>query len=140
MATRKVAALIGPTYDLIASYPEGITINEMCLELDMDKFQCNQVIREIRRIFADAKENLVCEPQPGVRRQQWLYRMTGDSDKARFWISNRLNDTEARLGTILDVTHSISLATDARTIEGQKARKIHRTLEYLEKELAEITN
>ena len=95
-----------------------------------------QVVRRLRLVFAGDDINLVCEPQ--MLREPWVYKLVGNVEDARSWSTNRISDIETRLETIQAVAESLTNATDGRTIEGRKARKIHRTLGYLIGELAEI--
>ena len=123
-------------FDFLADRPNGATVTDMRNEFGWGHGQTNQAIRALRKVLAEDVINVVCEPH--VHRGRWLYRLVGHPADSRFYVTNRLLDLEARLETQQYVTESLEHATDGRTVEGRKARKIARTLSYLQKELADI--
>jgi len=131
-AAEKIAAL----YDLAADRPEGFTYIDVEEHLGWGRQTFFGVVRQLRLVFADDEINLICEPDGYL--EPWRYKLVGNVDAARGWSTNRIGDIETRLETIQSVAETLTKATDGRTIEGRKARKIHRTLGYLIGELAEI--
>jgi hypothetical protein len=124
-------------YDYAVGKPEGFTYEEVERDLGWERVRFFGVVRELRLILGDDDEiTLPCEPQGP--REPWLYRLVGNYDDVRPWVVNRLGDMEARIETLSAVAHTCARVTDARSIEGRKARKVSRTMDYLASELAEI--
>jgi hypothetical protein len=130
------AEQIAALFDFAADKPEGFTYIDVRATLGWQRDQFVKVARQLRLVFADDQINLVCEPQGSC--EPWRYKLVGNVEDARAWSSNRIGDIETRLETIKAVAETLTNATDGRTIEGRKARKIHRTLGYLIGELSEI--
>lgn len=119
--------------------PSGVTYAAIQLHLGCSRYIAQIRIRQLRLIYATSPTNSVATETQGYRKQ-WIHKLVTHPDDAKWWTANRLNDVETRLTTIKSVGQSMLNATDARTIIGRKARKIVRTLEYLEQELAEIAS
>lgn len=117
---------------------DGLTIHEMTAAMGLPKQTVRGRIRRMRRVLADYDANVVAESD-GYR-QPWRYRLVGNVDDARWWTRNRLRDAETRLATVEATTNSIVNATSPADPDGQRARKIYRTIAYLRSELADIDN
>ena len=97
-----------------------------------------QVVRELRLFLADFPSFTVCAtPQPDG--EPWRYSLATNMDQAAPWVENRLGDTESRLETIEAVTRSLVGITDGRSTEGKKSRLIHKVIERLVEDLAELS-
>lgn len=130
------AELVDKLGDFALDHPEGWTISEAASGLKWPKHKVRQVIRDLRDLFGEDKDvNLVCEPDGWG---EWVYRLTGKLDEARWWISNRIADSDRRIRTILAVNRSIVAATDGRTIEGKRARLTVKYLERLVEDLSDL--
>ena len=86
-----------------------------------------------------ANEEINVTSTPNGHRRPWLYELTGNLEVARPWLTNRVGDLESRLETIESVANSLANATTRTTVEGKKARRIHRTISRLREDLADIT-
>lgn len=122
-------------FDLLVANPNGITVNEMMDQLGWSHRQCNDAVHDLRLFFADTSDtiNVTCDPQGS--RQRWLYTLVGSLAKVRGWTANRLRDSESRIRTMQSVMHAVVTATNARTVEGQKARVMERGLRRLIEDL-----
>lgn len=126
----------GQLYDYAVEHPEGFTYQDIERDFEWQRSEFVGVVRTLRAILADDEINLTCEPQG--QGEPWLYKLIGSYDDARPWATNRIGDLETRLETIGSVSQTLVSATDGRSIEGRKARKMKSTLDYLRGELADI--
>jgi hypothetical protein len=124
-------------FDYAVAHPNGFTKDDIEADLGWEPATTQWVARNLRLTFADDDINLVCEPQG--QGERWLYKLVGNPDDARIWATNRTADLESRLRTMAAVASSLENATDGRTVEGRKARKIHRSLARLVEDLEDIT-
>ena len=129
-------ARAGLLFDYAVAHPDGFTVDDVKSEFGWSADQTNRAARALRMILAEDTINLVCDPSG--QRTRWRYRLVGNLEDAKPWASNRLRDIENRLETICGVAKSIAAATDGRSTEGRRARKIYKTLDYLHGELADI--
>lgn len=137
MMERSMEEKLHQVYDMIREAPEGIRIDEIASEMGVTEVTARSYIRRLRLILGTTDEmNIACDPQG--QNEKWIYRLVGNLDDSEGWITNRLTDAETRLETIEAVSTSIVEATDGRTIEGRKARKIQRTVSFLMGELGDI--
>lgn len=133
-ARSRRAALL---FDFAVSKPNGFTLEDIEREFSWDRKTFFVAVRQLRTAMqGDDEINLVCNPRGS--RQTWLYRLVGNYTDAKPWMSNRMGDMERRLETVQGVASSIKNATDGRSKEGRKARKVLRTVSYLIEELAAI--
>jgi hypothetical protein len=126
----------GLLYDLAVSKPEGFTYRDVEDKYGWHRTNFVETVRVLRLMFAGDRITLTCESQ-GFRKP-WLYKLVGTYDDARPWTSNRIGDLETRLETVHAVAETLTNATDGRTTEGRKVRKIERTINRLMEDLAEI--
>ena len=133
-----LAERVGDLFDYAVAHPDGFTYVDVENDLGWDRGLFSWVARNLRAEFADDSVNLICEPQGQY--EPWLYRLVGTADDARIWSTNRIADLEGRLHTMASVSESVKNATDGRTTEGRKARKINRTLVRLIEDLEDIAN
>jgi hypothetical protein len=110
----------------------GFTVDVAGRDLGWSPSQTNLAIRALREDFATGSINLICEPAGTGR---WHYRLVGDLEQAKPWITNRVNDMRTRIRTIGNIAKSMVQATDGRSLEGRRARLIAKTLEALEAQL-----
>lgn len=122
---------------LLADAPEGITITDIQVKLDLTLNQAKQAIRSLRLFLGEDDEiNVPCDPPKGdLAKGEWLYRLVGDLDSVRPWMSNRVNDAETRLRTMTAMMASIVKATHGNSIEGKKARLMETSLRHLVEDL-----
>jgi hypothetical protein len=123
-------------FDYAEAHPDGFDIHDVEDDLDWRREHLYAVGRALRLVFADDEINLICEPN-GYNKP-WLYKLVGTYDDARVWATVRYRDMYSRLETTEAVATSLVNATDGRSIEGRKVRKIARTLSYLRAELVDI--
>lgn len=125
-------------FDYAVSHYDGFTYKDIKRDLGWDRVHFYWIVRNLRRILAAEADtiNLICSPNG--QSQPWLYEFAGTYDDAAPWSRNRVRDLETRLVTINSVAHTLVNATDGRTAEGRKARKIRRTVTRLIEDLADI--
>jgi len=134
MTRRKLSETVALLFDFAASKPDGFTLPEASVALDVDERQMPRFVNALRREFAEGDINLVCDPNG--KNEKWVYRLVGRPEDAQAWHSNRIGDMESRLETLQSVAHSMVNATDGRSIAGRKARLIDRALSRLIEDLA----
>lgn len=125
-------------FDLFAQHPDGMTLRQLGAALNVSRGVIQARIRELRQMFADDDYNIVGN-LPATPRAPYVFQLVRVGEDTRWWHNHQMQHLESRLKTITAVAESVTHMTDGRSIEGKKARKIHRTLEYLEKELQDIT-
>lgn len=114
--------------------PKGVRLREIMDHFKWNRSRATEAIRSLRLILGDGDTiNLVADPTE--YREQWIYRLVGNYDDARWYIGNRIGDLEARLETQAGIAQSLETATDGRTVEGRKARMIRSTLSHLVEQL-----
>lgn len=120
------------------SKANGFRVNDVMNSESWSHNHVRAAIHDLRLWMADTgdKINLVCEPDGAYN--QWLYYFTGDPAEAAIWIDNRDRDLVSRLETIKAVSATLVNATDGRTAQGKRVRKVERTVSYLLTELQEI--
>ncbi len=124
----------GTLFDFCVEHPEGWVIREAQDALDWSFRRVREAIRALRLILGDDDSlNLTCDPQGSG--EQWLYQLVGNLEMGGPWVTNRLQDTEARLETIDAFTRSMVKGTDGRSVEGRKARLIERSVRHLLEDL-----
>lgn len=125
----------GDLFDfLVDRGSKGANVHEMAAHLKCPRRSTDQAIHDLRTILGDTQDvNLVAEPE--IAGEPWVYRLTGDLATARFWITNRLRDSETRLRTEQAVMLSVARATDGRTSEGKRARITEQALRHLIEDL-----
>lgn len=117
-------------FDLLASEPKPMTADDIMASLGWRSRRFEQAVHDVRiTLGEDDTINLVATPQPGGG--GWRYELTGAPATARPWQANRLVDLDSRIRTMRAVAASLRRALDARTIDGRKAKVLHRTLDYL---------
>lgn len=126
-------------FDQHVANPKGLTLDQMTYDQGCSTVLTRLVIRKLREACAATDTvNLVCEPNPSDPNGQWLYRLAGNLDDARWWLSNRIGDAESRVRTLQDVTSALSRSADGRTAEGRRVRIIDRALTRLVEDLDEL--
>lgn len=123
-------------YDFAGNCPDGFTHADVEAQFGWGRNDFFKVVRDLRLLFKDREITLVCDPQG--QGELWRYRLVGSYDEARQWATNRIHDLESRLETVGAVAEAIVNATDGRSIEGRKARKLQRVVGRLIEDLAEI--
>jgi hypothetical protein len=127
---------IGLLFDFAVANPDGFTIDEACDSLAWSRPQFGLMVRKLRLILGSDEINLICEPTGTLG--PWTYRLVGNYDDARVWVTNRIDDLTSRLETIHSIAASAMKAADGRSVQGRKARKIESTISYLLRELEDI--
>lgn len=121
-------------FEILVDNPQGLTIDEMQVLMHATYQVVRKAINDLRAYLGEYDEfNLICNPQGGGER--WLYELVGDYDGMRPWAANRVMDTETRLRTQASVSGAVVRGTDGRSIEGKKARLMHRSLTRLVEDL-----
>lgn len=123
---------------ILAGAPDGITMPDMCEQLDWPIWRGHRAKTLIRRVCAETDTiNLVCEP---AGFGPWLYLLVGTLEDATTWVTIRLHDTESRLATMQNVMASLVRASDGRSTDGRKARMLERTFRHLIEDLEALTS
>jgi hypothetical protein len=137
----KVEDRILRMFDQLVANPDGVTIAELTAEQGTSTVMTRGVVRRLREACGQTDTiNLVCEPDAADPNGQWLYRLVGKLDDARWWLSNRIGDAESRIRTVQGVTASLARAADGRTAEGKRVRLMDRALTRLVEDLDELTD
>jgi hypothetical protein len=113
-----------------------VTIPRIMRHFHLTYQEVMSLFNRTRRALRGHAVNLVGEPLG--HRKPWRFWLTGLLGEARWWLANRILDLETRIVTILAVSESIVKGTDARTIEGRKARLMVKHLQRLTEDLAEV--
>lgn len=132
----RMAEKISRLFDYAVAHPDGFTRYDVQSDLGWPHKTFLEVSRALRKLFSDDTITLKCEPD-GLRKA-WRYKLIGAPDELRVWSANRTGDLETRLETMQAMATSMVNASDGRTIEGRKARAIHRYLTRLLEDLSEI--
>jgi len=144
-STRKAAQSLDSRaerlFDFAVAHPDGFTYLEAMPAVDLTdnpsgRNRFYDVVRRLRQTLGGGDVNLVCDSQG--KGEPYLYRLVGTHAEAEGWASNRLRDLDSRFDTSLNVARSIQAATDGRSTDGRKARRIVATLTYLQGELEAI--
>lgn len=133
----KQSEIIEALYDYAVAHPEGFTKYDFMRERDLTLDQLDRAIRKIRQVFADDDITLICEPS--APHQPWTYRLIGNVEGASPWARNRLADAETRLSTLSAVARTLVNATDGRTVDGRRARAMHKSFSRLMEDLDDLS-
>jgi|SRR5215831_4907818 len=114
----------------------GFTHQQACRDLGWDHQTFRHALPIARRILAAEENNLPC--MPDEESKPWKYRLTNIYEQSRWWLVNRFKDTQSRLRSMVAVSHSLMLATDARSLEGREAKAVYRALTRLDEDIAEL--
>jgi hypothetical protein len=124
-------------FDYLVLSPQGVTIGDMIDHLDCNRSRAETAIHDLREFLGQADvANLTCTPNGS--RQQWLYHLETKLDEHKEWIANRTGDFESRLRTMLAMLSSVISGTSSRTLEGKRARVMHRQITRLLEDLQEM--
>jgi len=126
----------GTLFSYAASKPEGFTRYDVQEELGWRSQRFRKAVRELRTIFATDEINLICDPQG--QGEAWMYQLVGTFEGASPWVTNRADDMETRLVTMLSVATSLVNASDGRTVEGRRARILQRHFQRAIEDLADL--
>lgn len=133
----KPAEKVSLLFDFAATKPEGFTYLDVDEKLGWSRDFFVRVARDLRLMFKGDTITLTCEP--GGHGLPWIYKLVGNYDGARPWATNRIGDMESRLETVHAVAETLVNATDGRSQDGRKARKVQRTIGRLIEDLADIS-
>jgi len=122
---------------LMAVRPNGLTYEDAEQEWGWDRGYFFKVVRVLRSILASEKVTVPCAQEDGYG-TPYVYRLTDDPKAIEAWEANRLNDGESRLVTIRNVAESAMHFTDGRSLTGKRARKMHKAVDRLIEDLAEL--
>lgn len=111
-------------FTLLKASPTGVTVDDMAVSLGAPYNLVRRAISDLRR-YLGATDQITLVADPGLHRQQWIYRLVGTMDEARPWRVNRLNDTLHRVRTMAAVTEPLVRGLGKGTLEGRKARIVH---------------
>ena len=130
--------LVNALFDFAVAHPEGFT-NEQFMEAEdfTDLTTFNQTSRRLRAALSGDSITLVCDP-PEEGGGRWTYRLVGQVDDGSPWIQNRLRDAETRVSTMSSVASALVNGTDGRTMDGRRARVIHKALSRLTEDLSDL--
>jgi hypothetical protein len=125
-------------FDLAVANPDGVTVDEICYELDITHHQANEAIRDLRHFLGDTDTiNFPCDP--AGRGERWVYKLVGDLDGTRVWNANRVRDAESRFRTMDSMMESIVRSYKGqRSTESRKARVMERGLKRMVEDLDTI--
>jgi DNA-binding transcriptional regulator LsrR (DeoR family) len=129
--SRRMAVL-----DTLQQHPEGLSAADIARQMGV---RLRVIRRDIRRLRRDVSVDNI-PAVPNGHRQPWLYFLTNEAQPNEAWAKNRVADMESRFLTQIGQAKTMVRVTNGRTVEGRKARKIERTLEYLMRELDEIAD
>lgn len=110
------------------------TYEDACRAFGWPRTYFYKVVRRLRRILGEDEITLTCKTQGPY--EPWLYSLVATIEGHEFWIGNRIKDAETRFLTMESTMRSIVGATDGRSMEGRKARRIEMSLRHLREELA----
>lgn len=118
-------------------HPKGFTRKQAQNDLDFDWSDFGGALHRARIMLGASGDDRVflCEPNG---QEPWVYRLTRDFDQAQPYARMRVHDTQSRLKTIEATAMCMVNATVGGTLEGRKARKIMRTVKFLNGELDEL--
>lgn len=123
-------------FDFLADrMADGSNLDEITRHFGWSNDQATEALRALRIILADG-DTINVIGDPNGQGEQWTIRLVGTYDDARWYVSNRVGDLEARLDTMSGIAKSLEAASDGRTVEGKKAREIHIALRHLKEKLA----
>ena len=122
-------------FTILVGAPDGLTIDDIASGLDCNMENAKRAVRDLRLLLGeDTDINVTCTPRG--QGQRWVYELVGGTNPAtRGWVDNRTGDTEARLRTIRAVIASAVAATDGRSVDGRRARRIERGLRHMIEDL-----
>lgn len=130
-------ARAGELFDYSVVQPEGYEAKQAEDELQWTHAQFTRAVRQLRRILgSDDEINLICTNQ-GFGAPM-LYQLVGDIERAGPWVTTRLRALESQLETVHSVAASLARGTDGRTVQGKKARLIHRYVGRLREDLGDL--
>jgi hypothetical protein len=135
----KLIDRIDQLYDFLADHPT-VTRDQIAKHMDVSYARAGKVIHALRIFLGDTKDiSLVCDPNPNDRNGPWLYSLIGTLEGARPWQTNQMRHLVTRIETSNAIADSLIAATDGRTVDGRKVRKIHRVLSRLLEDLEELS-
>lgn len=126
-------------FDYAVEHPDGFTKADAMNDLEWGSWPktFNDAVRDLRVMMGDSDSiNLIADPQGSG--EQWLYRLVGTVDEGREWVTNRVGDVEGRIRTLQAVVASAVSGSDGRSIEGRKARILHRGISRIVEDLDEL--
>jgi len=123
-------------FDFAVKKPKGFVYEDVDSAFGWTKPTFFATVRHLRGRLAEDEINLVCKPRGMC--ETWLYSLVATREDAKRWNLNRLDDMVARITTFASVAESIVRATSGRTIEGKKARVLHRYALRVIEDLADI--
>lgn len=129
--------VIEALFDYAIAHPDGFSKYDFGREHNLSRDQVDTAIKRLRGILADDTITLICEPDGA--NQPWVYRLVGKVDGASPWAQNRLGDAETRFVTLSSVARALVNATDGRTIEGRRARAMHKAFARLKEDLDDLS-
>lgn len=127
----------GMLFDFAVAMPDGFSYADVYHRFGWHRTSFMKTVRGLRLMFAGDRITLVCEPSNRPNAPH-VYRLVGTYDAARPWVTNRVTNLESQLETVHAVAMTLTNATDGRTAEGRKVRKIERTIGRLIEDLADM--
>ena len=121
-------------FTCLTDHPTGITLAGIVAELDMPRPTARTAIRDLRKMFKDDEFTVIVDIIDGT----YFYRFAGALEQAKAHVARRILDTETRVETQVWQMQALVNGTDARTINGKKARKILKALSRLQEDLQEL--
>lgn len=137
------AESIARLFDFAANHPEGFTYLDAAKEppegLGWNRTRLIKIARSLRLFLGDDDTiNLTCDSQGA--NMPWVYKLVGTWDGSRDWCTNRLDDAETRLITMIAVLAPIVRNTDGRSRDGKRARIMARQFQRAQEDLMEVDN
>jgi hypothetical protein len=114
----------------------GVTIEQIAERLQVRLNYATRAVRQLRLLWGNEKENVVCTPQG--RGERWRYKLTADYDESRDWRVNRLRDALARAETMEAVFEAIASGLDGRSTEGRAMKGIAKQQRRIVEDVREL--
>lgn len=128
---------VNDAFDLLAAKTDGLLSTELADALETTRSTVSRVVHDLRLVLGGT-DTITVVTEPTGQSEPHRYRLVGNYEEARPWMTNRIGDLEARLETVEFSARAIANGADGRTKEFEKADKMQRTLKYLREELAAI--
>lgn len=133
--------IAGMIYDVLADAPDGMTIYDIAVKIDLPVHSCRRAMRNARLTLAEG-DTLFVIAEPQGPREPWLYKLVDGKVLVRpdesGWTTNRVGDAQSRVHLLHVAMDVAARATDGRSIEGRKARVMAKSLRRLDEDLTEI--
>lgn len=125
-------------FDMLVASPKGTDYDEIIATFGWWYPDAVRAVHDLRLVLSDTGDDITVTLTPQGKGERWLIRLEGTVDGARPWVTNRILDSESRMATMHAVLRPLVQATDGRTMEGRKVRRMERGLRHLIEDLGDI--